>query len=194
MHVSLRSRLSEKLPEILIEAASVAFAVVLALWANDWNSARQLDRDAASLKSAVVSELRSNLADLDDGRPKLQQGIDDAQRFLGPDGEKVHALNFTVRVSLLSAAAWQTTQLSQASQRLDADWRVRVAKVYELQGLYQRQQEATMVGLNAFGALGRDERPTPASVRAFETQMRTMLTLNRQLAQAYHELLDSAPP
>ncbi len=141
-----------------------------------------------------MAELRSNLADLDDGRPKLQQGIDDAQRYLGPEGERVHALNFTVRVSLLSAAAWQTMQSSEASQRLDADWRVRTAKVYELQGLYQRQQEATMVALNTFSGLGQDERPTPASVRGFEAQMRTMMTLNQQLAQGYREIVDEAKP
>ena len=189
MDLPLRNRLREKMPEILIEACSVAFAVVLALWVNDWSSERQLDHQATALKSAVISELRSNLADLDDSRPKLQQGIGDAQRFLGPDGHQVHVLNFTVRLSLLSAAAWQTTQFSAASQRLDADWRVKTAQVYELQALYQRQQEATMDALNAFAILGEGERPASSSVRALDTQMRTMMTLNQQLAERYRALL-----
>jgi hypothetical protein len=188
----VRDRLYDKLPEILIEACSVALAVVLALWANDWSGDRQLDREASVLQSAVVAELRSNLVDLDDGRPSLQRGLDDARRFVGPDGDQMHALDFTVDLSLLSAAAWQTTQSSQASQRMGTDWRVETAKVYELQALYQRQQEATLAALNTFAVLGNDERPRPADVRALEAQMRTMMTLNQQLSQRYRSLLHDA--
>ena len=41
---SLRVRLREKLPEILIEAASVVIALLLALALNSWNDARH-DRE-----------------------------------------------------------------------------------------------------------------------------------------------------
>jgi hypothetical protein len=189
LRTGLVRRLRAKLPEILIEACSVALAVVLALWANDWSDNRRLDAQASELKAAVASELRSNLADLADSRPGLQRAIDDAHHYLEPDGRQVHSLQFNVRLSLLSAAAWQTVQSSNAVQRLEPDWRIRVAKVYELQALYQRQQESTLGALNAIAIDDKDERPSSASVRALDTQMRTMMGLNQQLDAQYRALL-----
>jgi len=182
-------RLREKLPEILIEACSVALAVVLALWASDWRDNRELDRDAAHRKQAVAAEMRGNLMELESARPKLQKNLDIARNHLKPEGDKVRSLEFNLQLSLLSAAAWNTAQSAESARRLESDWNIPTARTYELQALYQRQQESAMDTLAGIGAVGEDEPPTRQSVRELAHSISTLIALNEQLEEAYRERL-----
>ena len=182
-------RLREKLPEILIEACSVALAVVLALWASDWRDNRELDRDAAHRKQAVAAEMRGNLMELESARPKLQKNLDIARNYLKAEGSQVRSLEFNLQLSLLSAAAWNTAQSAESARRLESDWNIPTARTYELQALYQRQQESAMDTLAGIGAVGEDEPPTRQSVRELAHSISTLIALNEQLEEAYRERL-----
>ena len=182
-------RLREKLPEILIEACSVALAVVLALWASDWRDNRELDRDAAHRKQAVAAEIRGNMTELESARPMLQKNLDVARNYLKPEGDKVQSLEFSLQLSLLSAAAWNTAQSAESARRLESDWSIPTARTYELQALYQRQQESVMDTLAGIGAVGEDEPPTRQSVRELAHSISTLIALNEQLEKAYRERL-----
>lgn len=190
--MGLALRVREKLPEILIEACSVALAVLLALWANEWSDERKLRQQSAALEAAVDAELRSNLADLEGSRSQLRAALGEARRYLDPAGAGMRSLRFDVGLSLLSEAAFRTAQSSDAVQRLDTGWRIEAARTYELQALYERQQEALLDTLNAIvsdtGAL-----PASARVRTAELRLRTMLELNQQLAGQYRALLARSP-
>ncbi len=182
-------RLREKLPEILIEACSVALAVVLALWASEWRDNRELDRDAAQRKQAVAAEIRGNLAELESARPMLQKNLDIARGYLTPEGAKTRSLEFSLQLSLLSAAAWNTAQSAESARRLESEWSIPTARTYELQALYQRQQETVMDTLAGVGAAGEEERPTQKSVRELAHSIGTLLALNEQLEAAYRQRL-----
>lgn len=182
-------RIREKLPEILIEACSVALAVVLALWASDWRDNRELDRDAAHRKQAVAAEIRGNMTELESARPMLQKNLAVARNYLKPEGDKVRSLEFNLQLSLLSAAAWNTAQSAESARRLESDWSIPTARTYELQALYQRQQESVMDTLAGIGAVGEDEPPTRQSVRELAHSISTLIALNEQLEKAYRERL-----
>lgn len=187
---SFGERLREKLPEILIEACSVALAVVLALWASQWRDNRELDRDAAQRKQAVAAEIRGNLAELESARPMLQKNLDTARNYLKPEtAEKTRSLEFNLQLSLLSAAAWNTAQSAESARRLESDWAIPVARTYELQALYQRQQELAMDTLAGLGAEGEDQPPSRRGVREMAHSIGTLIELNEQLASAYKQRL-----
>lgn len=182
-------RLREKLPEILIEACSVALAVVLALWASDWRDNRELDRDAAQRKQAVAAEIRGNLQELESAAPMLQKNLDVARGYLKPEGANTNSLEFNLQLSLLSAAAWNTAQTSESARRLESEWSIPVARTYELQALYQRQQESAMDTLARIAAIGEEQRPSRQSVRELAHSISTLIELNKQLAAAYRQRL-----
>lgn len=183
-------RLREKLPEILIEACSVALAVVLALWASEWRDNRELDRDAAQRKQAVAAEIRGNLAELESARPMLLKNLDTARKYLRPENaEKTRSLEFNLQLSLLSAAAWNTAQSAESARRLESEWSIPIARTYELQALYQRQQELAMDTLAGLGAEGEDQPPSHRSVREMAHSLSTLIDLNEQLTAAYKQRL-----
>jgi hypothetical protein len=53
---SLRPRLREKLPELLLEAVSVVFAVLLALAVDEWREPRS--RNTLAARASILEEIR----------------------------------------------------------------------------------------------------------------------------------------
>ena len=79
---SLSTRLAERLPEILIEAASVVFALLLALALNQWNERRELRERGAAVRAAIRAELSENRLEIDSARVRRHHGIGGAQLAL----------------------------------------------------------------------------------------------------------------
>lgn len=137
---SFGERLTEKLPEILIEAASVVIALLLALALNGWNEDRQMRERANTAREAILAELRGNRQEIEEARPKLKEIVDRLSVAAGDNAPVVHELQVNLGISLLSAAAWHAALATQASQEIDFSWMTRIAKVYELQENYLRVQ------------------------------------------------------
>jgi len=192
---SLRDHVRDKLPEIFIEACSVALAVVLALTVDNWKDERKLDRQAEALREAVAAEIRSNLEELDKVLPRIDSNIDEAERIVKSEAEREQASRLVVTSAVLTAAAWETTQSSDnAVERLDPSWRIKVAKAYELQEQYQRQQQAAMDALVEF-TTRREESPEEEDmVKALFYQVRMQKAGNLELTGAYRELLAQEAP
>lgn len=191
----LRDHVRDKLPEIFIEACSVALAVVLALAVDNWKDERKLDRQAAALRDAVAAEIRSNLEELDKVRPRIDSNIDEAERVVKSEVGRDEPSKLVVTSAVLTAAAWETTQSSDnAVERLDPAWRIKVAKAYELQEQYQRQQQAAMDALVEF-TTRRDQSPEEEDlVKALFFQVRMQKAGNLELTGAYRELLAQETP
>lgn len=190
----LRDHIRDKLPEILVEAFSVALAVVLALAVDNWRDERMLNRQAAALRQAVAAEMRSNLEELQRVLPKIDANQREAEGIVKSEGERDQASRLVVTSAVLTAAAWQTTQTSNnAVERLPAAWRIKVAKAYELQELYQRQQQAAMDALVAF-TTRREGNPSEEDlIKTLFYQVRMQKAGNLELSGAYLELLQQEP-
>jgi cell division protein ZapA (FtsZ GTPase activity inhibitor) len=148
----LRERLAEKLPEALIEAASVVFALLLALALNQWNENREQAARADAARAAIRAELAENRTEIESARPQLsaiKQKLRDVIDGKSPDA---HELSVNLGVSLLSAAAWHAALATQATQTIDFKWMTTVAKVYELQDNYLRVQAAAVDQLTSIPA------------------------------------------
>jgi hypothetical protein len=140
----LRERLRDKLPEILIEAASVVLALLLALAVNEWHDRRQENERAADARRAILAELRANAAEIGSSRVALKEIVQTLHGALDDSKPAASKLKVDLGISLLSAAAWRAALATQVSQRIDFEWITRVAKVYELQDNFLRMQNAAI--------------------------------------------------
>ncbi len=191
----LRDHVREKLPEILIEAFSVALAVGLALAIDNWKEDRALNRQANALRDAVAAEMRSNLEELQRVLPKITSNLAEAEQVVKSEADTEQGSRLAVTSAVLTAAAWQTTQNSNnAVERLSPAWRIKVAKAYELQELYQRQQEAAMDALVQFTTRREGRASDEELIKTLFYQVRMQKAGNLELTGAYLELLEEEAP
>ena len=184
----LRPRLKEKLPELLLEAASVVFAVLLALAVDEWRETRSRNALADRARTGILEEIRSNETELrntrDNNRALLKQ-IEEAQSQLAQKRDT--ALQFHFEIALLSSAAWNTAQMTQAANYLDFDWLRRVSNVHELQGLYVTSQSAVVDRLSGISEIvGNDPR---RMLDIIAERLRVALVTQDSLLEEYAKLL-----
>lgn len=190
--VPLRERVSEKLPEILIEAASVVLALLLALALNGWNENRKERARADTARAAILAELRENRQEIESARPKLKAIVTSLSAALGKDAPPSHELRVDLDLSLLSEAAWRAALATQASQTIDFAWMTRVAKVYELQESYLRTQGLAVDQLSSIPA---DPSVGGAKVaQSLVPRMSALSQLADGLAHGYDDVLDGTHP
>jgi len=189
--ITLSTRLTEKLPEILIEAGSVVFALLLALALNQWNERSELRERGEAVRAAIRAELSENRTEIGAARPNLvgiQKQLHDVI-----DGKELaeHALSVDLGVSLLSAAAWRAALATQATQTIDFKWMTKVAKIYELQDNYLHVQAAAVDQLTSIPAGGNKD--AKAIAESLISRVDGLAQLADGLAKAYDDELGPMP-
>lgn len=184
-----RTSLRQRLPDLLVEALFIFFAVVLALAAEEWREGRDRRALADRALRSVVEEIRSNLEELERTTPTNEERLGRARRVLDEleAGGEVGDADIGLEVSLLSAAAWQSAQMSQAVQYLDLETVREISEVYEIQDLYERMQDGMVDGM---GDLIRIAEEDPqAAVRQGTSSLGLLLEMQRVLAEVYRNTL-----
>jgi hypothetical protein len=186
---SLRRRLEEKLPEILIEAASIVIALLLAFALNDWHERSETRQRAETARAAILAELARNRAEIEEARPKLRAIVDHLNAALAKDAPPSHELNVDLDLSLLSSAAWHASLATQATSTLDFDWLRRAGELYEIQDSFLGVQAKT---LEQLGAIPADPSLGGQHVAAsLVPRISTLSQLADALARRYGEFLDA---
>lgn len=189
----LRRRLREKLPEILIEAASVVLALLLAFGANAWHERSQDAERARTARAAIVAELRNNREELGKNIEAMTRNLAVLSQMAKDDSSaKGHSAHFEVPLALLSEAAWRTAQSSQALRETDYAWTIEISRCYELQGLFMQMQ---WLVLQQLADMSKAEINTKADIaRQLRGRIDIMNRLSADLEEAYVELLDTSKP
>jgi hypothetical protein len=201
----LRSRLREKTPEILIEAASVVLALLLAFGANAWHQHDQEAKLAARAHQAIVAELRSNRAQLDQTRVSVDAAISNLGAAIArlEAGQPLTQGSATVGIPfsplLPSSAAWQTAQTTGTVGDFDYAWTLKVAKTYEMQALFLTAQQRVIYPPTPTAVPGMEQAGSAAH-RMFEMlqmkhellNMRVLSSFGNALEQTYGGVLDPA--
>lgn len=189
--VGLRPRLREKLPELILEAVSVVFAVLLALGVDEWRETRSRNALAERARASILEEIRSNEAELRrtrDANRALQQKIEETLlEVQRREGEPSLELNF--QIALLSSASWQTAQMTQAANFLDFDWVRRVSNVYELQDLYLTSQSAVVDRISGISEILEDNPQRMLNIIA--ERLRVNLQTQDSLLEEYGKILNA---
>jgi hypothetical protein len=181
------ARLSEKWPEILIEAASIVVALLLAFAVNDWHERNETRERAAAARAGILAELGENRDEIRKAQPTLQAIVDRLNAAIADDAPPSHELSINLGISLLSGAAWHAALATRASQSIDYAWMLRVAQVYELQDNYVRVQNAA---LDALAAIPADKSISGKQVAAsLVSRISTLRQLADGLSRAYDDVL-----
>jgi hypothetical protein len=188
----VRDQVRHKLPEILLEAGSVVFAILLALGVDQWREERAHRDLARRARETILSELRANRAELQSAHRANETVVNQLQDQLAKlragDAKSVHT---SLELAQLSGAAFQAAQSTQALQFVELDWLVRVARVYELQRTYVAAQEGalTEVGV-AGGSIAGGDNPLRVMERV-NSRLTTVQQIATGLLVAYERVLNS---
>jgi hypothetical protein len=186
----LPERLRAKLPEILFEAVSIVFAVLLALGVDQWREERSQQKLAERARAAIVAEIRANRDQLREVRARNQRNMGlMAADFTAPDSTPTQ-LRGNMSWAQLSTAAWQTAQGAQATQRFDYDWLIRVARIYEGQALFMSTQSESFTH---FGVTYGSRELTIGELKDVRTRVSYVIKLTGDVLTGYDELLDAKP-
>lgn len=175
--------LRRRLPDLLIEAAFVFFAVIVALAAEEWREGRERDMLADRALEGVLHEMRENqtklLRDQDRNEEDLAQ-LSAALREMAAGGQP-DDVSINYQVALTSTAAWETARLSQAVHFMNIDVMSDLAEVYELQSLFERAQDEIVDEVAGLSLGADDESRTLGQV---EARMRAVLGYRDVLIQS----------
>lgn len=209
---SLRTRIAERLPEIVIEALFMLVAVVLAFAVEEWREERELDGLAAQARGAILQEVARNRDELLESKQGTVDAIAALEAWLEQAGQGARARpaigerqrekgaeraqaspalpdpTVNLELALLSSAAWRTAQSMEASRRMDYTWMLQISQTYELQALYQDAQSATVEALVTHRT-SMDEATRQANARALLGRIRVLTSLGQSLEEDYADIL-----
>ena len=90
---SLGTRLTERLPEIVIEALFMLVAVVLAFAVEEWREERELDGLAAEARGAILQEVTSNRDELIESNQGTTDAIAELEAWLEQAGQGAQTMS-----------------------------------------------------------------------------------------------------
>ena len=184
------SLMRRKLPELFLEAAMIFFAVVLALAAEEWREQKDRQELADRALRSVVEEMRSNLEELEVTGVRNAERLESASAVLAEleAGRDQGGADVGLEVALLSSAAWQSAQMSQAVQYLDFGVMRELSEVYEVQDLYLQVQSAAVDNMTDAMRTAQDD--PAAAVRQGVISLALLGDLRTSLAEVYGNALE----
>jgi hypothetical protein len=182
-----RFSIRDDAPELAVEAASVVFAVLLALGVDSWQERRQENRRAQHARESILAEIETNREQVSTAIAEgdsLRRSIALVMARIAESDSGTVDLGF--ELPILSTAAWTTAQTTGALQPLPFDWLLRVAQIYETQAVYARSSTEL---LDRFGdAITRLESGEGPSAL---TGMRSWLNIGTNVATSLLDAYDS---
>ena len=182
--------LRRRIPDLAVEAGMIFLAVVLALAAEEWREKRDRLELADRALSSVVAEIRSNLEELERTGPRNAERVEAARAVLEQidAGGDTGDADIGLEVALLSTAAWQSAQMSQAMHYFDLDVMRQLSEAYEIQDLYERMQTSLVDGMGDLMRIARDD-PT-AAIRQGVSGVSMLAGIRDALEEVYRGTLD----
>lgn len=182
--------LRDKLPELLIEACSVMFAVLLALAIDSWRERVERRELGMHIVASVRAEIIDNQQQLDPSLQDAIRSLDTLTAMLQDERAPRDGSSMGMRLALLSRAHWDMALNSQGLRELDFVQAARLARLYELQGLFEQAQRRTVDHFAELSAL--DTRDWPTARRQFkriEKDLQFVRDTGQALAESYREAL-----
>lgn len=177
--------LRTRAPIMAAEIISVVFAVLVALAVDEWWE----DRENAMLgrrgMEAVSAEIARNLEELRDGfeRTDTTLMLLDSAIVRMESGRDDVDVSINYPVALLSDAAWETAQVTRAVHYVPLEDVIDIARVYDLQVFFSRNQEALTDRIALMG-LDSDETILQA-VRELRARYRVVVGYRQVLIDTY---------
>ena len=182
-------RLRRRLPDLILEAAMIFFALLLALAAEEWRERQDRLELAERALQAVVAEIEANRDELERSGMSNLERVETARALIArlDAGEQLDGVDIGWDIALLSTAAWQSAQMSQAVQYMDFETMRRVSEVYEVQALFERMQMGLVDRISDLMRVARED-PRAAVEQGF-TGGSMLLNLQQSVVESYGQAL-----
>ena len=182
-----------KVPELAVEALSVMFAVLLAFAVDQWRVDKNNAELAARARESILAEIEANRSELLDSRPQHDALLHQMEQNLEAiEADLSTQVSVDFAYSLLSSAAWQTAQVTQAAHYLDYDWIIRVSRMYDLQEQFRESQSGILDQISSFGATAAAAGDLGPVLRALRGRIGILVGLQDGLIGAYETVLEDA--
>jgi hypothetical protein len=169
-----------------LEAFSVVFAVLVALGVDQWREDRENAQLADQAIQSIVTEIRSNQEEFAAANEANRAVIARLQE--AASDPELRELGVQFEYSLLSEAAWQTAQMTRAAHFIEYETVQRVARLYDLQALFDEGQAGMLEFISGMGELASTE-PTRIPVLMLG-RLQVVMELGDGLTQAYDSVLE----
>ncbi|MCP4660296.1 MAG: hypothetical protein GY856_33260 [bacterium] len=181
--------LREKAPELALEAASVVFAVLVALAVDEWRDNRANAQLATRARASIIEEIRANRADLSESREDNQAILASIDQALSKiDTDETVQVNVDFSVSLLSSSAWETAQMTRSVHFLEYEWLAKISTLYELQEFYEDLQSELVSYFTGVDGDCTDGEPE-ILLRGLRRHVETVSRIHDNLLDEYTEIL-----
>ncbi len=191
--ISLRTRLREKLPEIIIEATFLALAVLVAFAIDAWRVERQQKSDAAIAVTSIRAELRENQASVKDSLRGLQTSLAAIEPLIASEQKppKDSRIKIGFVLAKLSSASWAMAQNNQSLIQVGSKQSTEFAKLYELQGWFNDGQRRMLHVIVELSIHDSDDWPGMRQhLRRAQMELEFLASIAEELLQEYALAVD----
>ena len=125
--------------KLIFEFISVSFAVLIALFINEWNSNNNNERLAERAMDNIRAELEDNqeiLFGIVPNHKAVLYSIDSLINIIEGNDISIDSIK-SINFKLISSSSWEMAALTQAISYMDIDVVTNLAKVYNFQTYYE---------------------------------------------------------
>jgi hypothetical protein len=172
---------------LMLEAAMVVFAVLLALGVDEWRQTAALQEQVDRARAGVEAELRSNQAELAVSMASIADMNESVRARINAlrAGDLAPEWRLGGELPEFSDAAWEAAQVTGVVARMDYQWVLTTARVYDTQRLAS-QSQLRLIEMVGAASL---RRPDLDRFEELRVQLFVALQLYQALAIKYDEAL-----
>ena len=174
--------------QLAMEFVSVVFAVILALGLNSYKQALDAESEAIVLKNSIIKECQENLIKVDSMLIKNQDYANYLDSLVSLDPDDVQGVKFIYEIELLTDAAWVIAQNNAAINKLDQDFLISSAEIYQTQVFFTEFSRSFFQNLGIM-ATQQDETPPYSTALSLYFNISVINNGANDLKQSYQELI-----
>jgi len=184
----LETKLSKRIPDILLESLFVVVALLGALALDEWREDKERQELADRAQIAILQEMEDNQKQLDAKRPKHKEMLEILTKSLEAyekQGEKEPDFDFNYSMAILTSAAWDTARMTQSAQFMSFEDVSDYSKIYTFQELFLENQEKLIEMIMQIGDLEEDEYGK--FTKGFIHRLTLLIEVNESLSKIYEK-------
>ena len=184
----METKLSKRLPDILLESLFVVAALLGALALDEWREDKERQELAKRAQIAILQEMKDNKKQLDEQRPKHQAMLKELSEKLAiyeKQEEKDADFDFNYSMVLLTSAAWDTARMTQSAQFMSFEDVRDYSKIYSFQELFVENQQKLIEMIMQIGDLEDDE--FGKFTKGFIHRLTLLIEVNESLSGIYEK-------
>lgn len=173
------------------EMIGIIFAVLLALWLEEWREDVERQDRAGEFVERIRLEVEKNRADIFDAIVENQKSIDGIKKAFADDSVDLQTLAPFLGISggSTSNAAWTSAQMTQAISEMPVETVMTLSAVYDTQAFYAGYVKHFFERYTDIVVAIEQGQDVRAAARRFQRNMEIANSIGRQVIDDYDAFL-----